>query len=182
MFAIVLMELATEEVERLGLDPERFRLFFEDSLPYVYGYFLHRVGGNVGVAEDLTQETFLALVSDLKRNRHADVSLKWLYGIARHKLLDHYRRKTRHERLFTDTDEDLGDVPFDASGDDARERAVAALALVPLAQRAALVLRYLDGFSVPEVAATLDKSIEAIESLLARGRVSFKRAYLEASW
>ena len=59
--------------------------------------------------------------------------------------------------------------------------AIAALAAVAASQRAALVLHYLDGFSVSEIANALGKSVEAVESLLARGRVSFKRAYLEAA-
>ncbi len=61
------------------------------------------------------------------------------------------------------------------------ERAVEVLAQLPAAQRAALVLRHLDGLSVPEVARTLERSVEAVESLLARGRVSFRRAYAEVS-
>ena len=63
----------------------------------------------------------------------------------------------------------------------ARERAVRALASVAASQRAALVLCYVDGFSVAETAALLGKSVEAVESVLARGRRSFKRAYLEES-
>jgi RNA polymerase sigma-70 factor (ECF subfamily) len=47
-------------------------------------------------------------------------------------------------------------------------------------QRAALVLRHLDGYSVPEVAAALGRSVEATESLLARGRRHFRRAYTGA--
>jgi hypothetical protein len=44
VFAIPLVEFAVE-VEALGLDPERFRAFYEDALPRIYGYFLHRCGG-----------------------------------------------------------------------------------------------------------------------------------------
>jgi RNA polymerase sigma-70 factor (ECF subfamily) len=58
---------------------------------------------------------------------------------------------------------------------------VAALDAVPGSQRAALVLHYLDGFSVREVAAFLNKTEKAVESLLGRGRESLRRAYLEAS-
>ena len=61
------MELAVREVEALGLDPERFRAFYEDALPRIYGYFLHRCGGSVPVAEDLTQETSLASVDEVRR-------------------------------------------------------------------------------------------------------------------
>ena len=46
-------------------------------------------------------------------------------------------------------------------------------------QRAALVLRHMEGLSVPELAQVLGRSVEAAESLLSRGRVGFKRAYLE---
>jgi DNA-directed RNA polymerase specialized sigma24 family protein len=59
-------------------------------------------------------------------------------------------------------------------------RALAALAKVPSPQREALALRHLDGMSVPQVAAALRRSVEATESLLARGRVKFRRAYLES--
>ena len=62
---------------------------------------------------------------------------------------------------------------------EARERAVAALGAVASSQRAALVLCYVDGYSVGEAAQLLGKSTEAVESLLARGRQTFKRAYLE---
>ena len=62
---------------------------------------------------------------------------------------------------------------------EAHDRAVAALAAVPASQRAALVLRHFDGYSVPEVAAMLGKSVEAVESLLARGRATFRVAYTE---
>ncbi len=60
-------------------------------------------------------------------------------------------------------------------------RAIAALASVAPSQRAALVLCYVDGFSLAEAAQVLGKSVEAVESLLARGRQSFKRVYLEGS-
>src|SRR5205814_2214451 len=62
----------------------------------------------------------------------------------------------------------------------ARERATAGLASVAASQRAALVLCYVDVFSVREAAGILGKGEEAVESLLARGRASFKRAYMEA--
>lgn len=164
----------------LGPDPESFRSFYGEVLPHVYGYLLHRCGGSVTTAEDLTQETFLAAVAELRKGREIDNPSAWVIGIARHKLLDHYRRQARAERVVTLGDAEGSDPPGDG-GEATRERTVAALALVPAAQRAALVLRHLDGYSVPEVAGLLGRSVEAVESLLARGRVSFRRAYLEVS-
>ena len=180
MLVIPLMEIAVQEAEALGFDPDGFRAFYEDALPGVYGYFLHRCGGAVPVAEDLTQETFLASVSELKKGRRVDAPIPWIYGIARHKLLDHYRRQARIEPVV-DTDAVIDEAALDAAGEEARERAVAALAAVPASQRAALVLHYLDGFSAAEVAAELGKSVAAVNSLLERGRDGFKRAYREVS-
>lgn len=182
MLVIAFMELPAPEVEApLGLDPESFRSFYDDALPRVYGYFLHRCGGSVAVAEDLTQDTFLAAVAELKKDRRVRTPIAWIYGIARHKLLDHYRRQERDERGIRATREaEVGDeVLVVDDSDDARERAIAALASVAPTQRAALVLCYVDGFSMSETAAMLDKSVEAVESLLTRGRRGFRRAYLE---
>jgi RNA polymerase sigma-70 factor (ECF subfamily) len=86
----------------------------------------------------------------------------------------------RAERQVTleSAPEEVGDdlvVPDEA---DARDNVMAALDAVVASQRAALVLYYIDGYSVPEAARLLGKSAEAVESLLARGRQGFKRAYL----
>jgi Sigma-70 region 2 len=43
----------------------------------------------VSVAEDLTQETFLAAVAELEKGRRVEAPVRWIYGIARHKLLEH---------------------------------------------------------------------------------------------
>jgi len=162
-------------------NPESFRTFYEETLPTVYGYLLHRCGGSAATAEDLTQETFLAAVAELRKGRAVENPSAWVVGIARHKLLDHYRRQSRSGRVVDLDGGADGDLPSGDGDDTARERTVAALALVPAAQRAALVLRHLDGYSVPEVAGLLGRSVEAVESLLARGRVSFRRAYVEVN-
>jgi RNA polymerase sigma-70 factor, ECF subfamily len=182
MLAIALMELVVDEAAALEADTDAFSGFYEDALPRVYGYFLHRCGGSVPLAEDLTQETFLAAVAELRKGRRVDAPIRWIYGIARHKLLDHYRRRERVERALAPVpDAELGEIVLDENAGEARDRAVAALAAVAASQRAALVLCYLDGFSVQEIGAALGKSTAAVHSLLERGRASFKSAYLEAA-
>src|SRR5215216_2187526 len=98
VFAMASIGLVAEEAEPLAPDPVAFEAFYEDALPRVYGYFLYRCGGSVPLAEDLTQETFLAAVGELKKGRRVETPISWIYGIARHKLLDHYRRPERGER------------------------------------------------------------------------------------
>lgn len=184
MFAIAIMDVsAPAPGAKLGLDARSFGAFYDDALPHIYGYFLHRCGGSVTVAEDLTQETFAAAVAELAKDRRVTAPTAWIGGIARHKLLDHYRREERVERSVAAAweAEQLETQLVVQNTHEARERAVRALASVAASQRAVLVLCYVDGYSVAEVARLLDKTIEAVESLLARGRQSFKRAYVEES-
>lgn len=174
--------------------PGAFAAFYDDTVPRVYGYFVARCGGDRGVAEELTQETFLAAVASLRDGRRIGAPLPWLFGIARHKLLDHYRREARAAAAhpvswdaWREAGGEGGGEGREADGGvfgpapwaDAgwRERTLAALAALPAAQRQALTLRHLDEMTVPQVAAALGRSVHATESLLARGRAGFKRAW-----
>jgi RNA polymerase sigma-70 factor (ECF subfamily) len=176
------MDISAPEAERtLDTSPGSFAAFYDQALPRIYSYFVHRCGGSTAVAEDLTQDTFLAVVAELKRGRRVRTPTAWVYGIARHKLLDHYRREERADRELASESEEAREELVVADQSHARERAVAALGAVAASQRAALVLCNVDGYSTPDAARLLGKSTEAVESLLARGRQSFKRAYLEES-
>lgn len=171
--------MAADDAVGASIGLETFAGFYERSLPCIYGYFLRRCGGVVVVAEDLTQETYLAAVGELKRRRSVDAPLPWLYGIARHKLLDHYRRHGRAPTQIVPWHDELEDDPLlsalDPTTEEIDRRVVAALARLPDLQRTAVVLRYLDGLSVPATAAAVGKSVHAVESLLARGRANLKR-------
>ena len=65
---------------------------YDRALPAVYGYLYDRCR-DVPTAEDLTSETLLAAV------RAGEASIPWMIGVARHKLVDHWRRRARDERL-----------------------------------------------------------------------------------
>lgn len=143
----------------------------------LYGYVLSRCGGRA-LAEDVTAETFLAAVDAVRRDDAPAVSTAWLVGVARHKLIDHWRRQAREERglnaLGTTSPADDGDS-WDVRLDALRARTVLA-ALAPH-HRAALTLRYLDDLLVPEVAAVLERTVHATEALLVRARGAFRLSY-----
>ncbi len=151
---------------------------YDDALPSVYGYLLPRCG-RAALAEDLTAETFLAAVDALRRRAAPPLSVGWLVGIARHKLVDHWRRVGREERGLRAVagDEPDADDPWDATLDSLRARVVLA-GLAPQ-HRAALTLRYLDDLPVPEVADLLGRTVHATEALLVRARAAFRRAYTD---
>lgn len=149
---------------------------YDRAVPQVYGYLVPRCGG--AVAEDLTAETFLAAVSAVQRGTVESMTVAWLVGVARHKLIDHWRRQAREERkLRLVENEGVAEVedPWDERLDVAHAHDV--LAELGAHHRSALTLRYLDGLSVPEVAEHLGRTVHATEALLVRARTAFRREY-----
>ena len=149
---------------------------YDDALPHVYGYLLARCG-DVGLAEDLTAESFLAAVHSVRKPGAPEPSVPWLIGVARHKLADHWRRVAREQRglRLLDREPALVDDPWETTVDRIQAREV--LGRLGAHHRAALTLRYLDGLPVPEVARHLDRTVHATEALLVRARAAFRRIY-----
>jgi RNA polymerase sigma-70 factor, ECF subfamily len=149
---------------------------YDRALPQVYGYLLPRCG-SVAVAEDITAEAFMAAVNGLERGAAPVPTVAWLIGIARHKLVDHWRRSEREQRSLAST---AGDEVHDPWPEVVRVDAVhAVLTRLSAPQRAALALRYLDGLSVAEVAEYVGRSLHATETLLVRARSALRHVYLE---
>ena len=152
---------------------------YRAALPRVYGYLLPRCG-SATLAEDLTAETFLAAVSASREGNLPEVNVAWLVGVARHKLVDHWRKLEREQRSLAAAESDSTELddPWEEWLD--AETAHAALAQLPVPQRAALTLHYLDGLPVATVAEHLGRTLHGTETLLARSRAALRRQYLEA--
>ncbi len=149
---------------------------YDRALPEVYGYLVSRCG-DPAVAEDLTAETFLAAVDAVKRRSVGELTTAWLVGVARHKLVDHWRRVGREERklALVAQQPELVDDPWETRLDVAQARSV--LARLGAANRCALTLRYLDGLRVQEVADEMGRTLHATEALLVRARFAFRALY-----
>ena len=149
---------------------------YDRALPQVYGYLVARVG-TPAVAEDLCSETFLAAVTAIEAGTLRRPTVAWLIGVARHKLVDHWRRQAREDRRLHALADLTGPVddPWDAHLEIGHAHHV--LAGLGPHHRSALVLRYLDGLSVPEVAAALGRTVHATEALLVRARRAFRAVY-----
>lgn len=151
---------------------------YERTFDEVYSYVASRVSDR-GAAEDVTQEVFVMGARHVARGGHVDVA--WLKTVARNKLIDHWRSRARSERtLALVRSADL--VPaFDDGTPTDGERVTVVLADLNPTYRAALVLRHVDGLSVPEVAKLLDRSVAATEQVLSRARAAFRSAYAPSS-
>src|SRR5215510_8635991 len=94
------------------VSPEQFTGFYGTAFRDVHRYLLRAVLGDHALAEDLTQDTFAVVVAAARAGRLEALSLAWVMGVARHKVIDHYRQTSRDERrlsLFDAGSEDLDD-------------------------------------------------------------------------
>lgn len=148
---------------------------YDRSIGDVYSYLRSRVGEQP-LAEDLTQEVFLAGARRAAAGQPVDVA--WLIAVARNKAVDHWRQQGRRERRLHLVETTSSSVE-PALG--AIEASVAEEVLDELGPtyRAALVLRHVDGLSVPEVADHLGRTVAATEQVLSRARAAFRRSYQE---
>lgn len=149
---------------------------FENEFRRVYSYVFARTGSS-SVAEEVAADTFAEAARVVNEGRGAVIDITWLRMVAKRRLIDHWRRSERHrrriERLRIQRSRaDLGDQPRGLQDD----RMLSALTSLPVRQRAVLTLRYIDEYSVSEIATTLDLSYKAAESLLSRARSGFAKA------
>lgn len=158
---------------------EGFLDLYDQALPEVYGYLLHRCG-DVSLAEDLTSEVFVTAVRSARRGQPIALTTAWLIAVARNKLIDHWRRRASEERGLRRLTAGPGIEETEGLGALEEGRATETLGRLPEQYQAALTVRYVDGLSVPEAANVLGRTLHATESLLARARGAFRRLYLEA--
>lgn len=110
-------------------------------------------------AEDAVAETFMRGWKTLRRYRDTGAPfLSWLYGIARHVIADEFRRRARVEPRA-----DIPDGRVDWAVDDKLSLA-AAIRQLPDEQRQVVELKFLMGATNAEVAATLGKSVDAVNA------------------
>jgi RNA polymerase sigma-70 factor, ECF subfamily len=155
-----------------------FERLYKRHVGDVYRYAL-AVMRNPADAEDVTQTTFLnAYRSYVEKGNRPEKPQNWLIAIAHNVCRQRFRQSARRpsEVAFED---DIADTIVDEdtpSGDDIRR----ALGHLAFNQRAALVMRELEGRSYAEIAEILDVSASAVETLIFRARRAL-REQLEGS-
>ncbi len=124
-------------------------------------------------AEDVAQDALIRLwrIAPDWRQGEARVST-WVYRVTLNLCTDRLRRRKRNVAL-DDVAEPLDPTPSAADELQRQARMTAlsrALAELPDRQAQAVALRHLEGLGNPEIAAIMDISTEAVESLTARGK------------
>ena len=158
-------------VEAAQADPARFVELYDRYVDRVY-LFVSRRTNDRAAAEDITAEVFKRALAHLGRFEWRDVPFAaWLFRIAANALADHWRRHAR------DSHEPPPDVPDRQEIDDL-ERRVMLFQLVdrlPDAQRQVVHLRFVEGRSIRDIAAALERSEGAVKQLQLRALENLRK-------
>ncbi len=133
--------------------------------------------GNRETAADAVQEAFVRLVRGWDRLSTYEDPAGWVRRVALNQIRDHHRSLWRQARLLLKI-EQQSHTPGGASASD--ERLWEQLAALPLKQRTALALYYMDHLNTREVADVMHVSEGTVKQHLHRARETLKETYKEA--
>lgn len=157
-----------ELVRQAQNDRAAFAALYRRYLTPMYRYFYARTG-DAQEAEELTSQTFVAVLEQLPRYRERGKFASWLFTIAARRLADHFRRRPA---VLLD---DVADLPgHEPSPEALAEHAERTARLVQVVQtlspdRAqAVALHFFGGLSLSETARVMGRSQAAVKSLVHR--------------
>jgi len=165
-------------------DQMAFAELYETYRPLVYRFLRRRLDGSDETVEDLTEDVFVKLYEKLDRYVERGLPFTaWLYRIAHNQLVDFVRTLPRHQAQSLDVVADVPESQATAEYRSVLDRETLAPALARLTdeQRQAVKLRFLQGMSVAETAATMGRSEEAVKKLQARALANLRRYLIEAA-
>lgn len=139
--------------------------------------FLYRLAGDRGTAEEILQDTLLAVWRSAGTYQNRSRVSTWLFGVARRQA--HNRLRGIPPPLPADPADgaapEAGPEELAVSGDQVQQT----LKRLPLAQREVVVLAYLDDLGLKEIAEILDIPVGTVKSRLHHARATLRR-YVDA--
>jgi RNA polymerase sigma-70 factor (ECF subfamily) len=154
------------------LTPTRLPVSFDDLYASEYGAVVRvafALTGRLGVAEELTQEAFLAAYRRWDRVGLYDDPAAWVRRVVTHRCVSFWRRGLTELRMMTRLGRERSTTVVIPEGD---ERVLAAVRRLPPRQREVIALVLLEDRAVNEVADILGCATETVRTHLRRGRLA----------
>lgn len=155
-----------EQVQR-G-DADAFAQLYRAHVQIVYRYIQFRVN-DAPLAEDMTGDVFVRALKDIQHYEdRGKPFVAWLYSIAHARVVDHYRRVGRRP-MESDIEETV--VPVENNMDQGMLRTQAAaelrraIAALTDDQQQVVILRFVEGYRIEQVAKLMNKNANAIKAL-----------------
>lgn len=154
----------------LGGDAAAYDSFLRSLAGHLRAFLRKRLTGLPDDVEDLVQETLMAVHNQRHTYDPAQPVTAWLHAIAKYKLVDLLRRRSRHEAYNDPLDEEHEMLTaHDDRADEARRDLAKLLEDLPERQRLPIVCMKLEGLSVIETAKRTGMSESAVKVAVHRG-------------
>jgi RNA polymerase sigma-70 factor (ECF subfamily) len=175
----------------LAGDEQAFAQFFDDNFPRLYRFVLPRLSDDPAGAREVVHLALSRALRKLHTFRAESSLFTWLCVICRNELSDWLRSSLRHREHVVLTEDypeiraavESFNIPDSQSPERQYQRGESvrliqvALDALPPKYGNALEWKYIEGFSTREIAARLNISAEATQSVLARARRAFQDVY-----
>ena len=167
-------------VERAAArDPEAIASLYDLYAPKIQSFIYHRTSDPL-VTEDLTGQVFLQVLEAMRNGKGWRTSFSgWIYRIAHNLVVDYYRKRGQERYANIDDSPHIPARDYDPYqtaahrlDNDALLRAINQLTEE---QAQVITLRFLEGYSIAEVAQLMNKTEGAIKALQFRGMASLRR-------
>jgi len=175
----------------LANDEQAFTHFFDENFGRLYRFALVRLGNDREAALEIVQTTLSKGIRNLRTYRGEAALFTWLCAICRNEISDWFRKQGRYRQHILLT-EDLPEIQAAvdsyqmpaAEGPEGQFQRTEIIRLIQVAldrlpPRYGNVLewKYIDGYSIKEIAVQLEMGQEATQSLLARAKRAFADVY-----
>lgn len=163
-------------------DKKALREFYRFFKPKLERFFKGRIN-NPSDAEEITSDTLLSAIDSLPLFSGKSKLSTWVMAIAKHELIDYYRRKKIKEIVFSRfpflksvVDRALG-PELALEEREAKEKILMTFEKISEGYGQILRLKYMDGLSMAEIAKRLKMTVKAVESKLFRARTAFQKEF-----
>jgi RNA polymerase sigma-70 factor (ECF subfamily) len=157
-------------------DPAVVIDLYERYQQAIFRYLYYRVGDQQ-TAEDLTSEVFLRMIEAMSNYKNQKISFQaWLFQVARNLSIDHYRKVSAHKDVqLCENLTEGGEEPLDLIEQElTHETLRQALEKLPFHHRDVVVMRFIAGMPIGEVAQALHKSEDAVKGLQRRALLALR--------
>lgn len=172
-------ELHALMVASLAGDAAAYRCLLESLTRILRGYFRRRLFDDLSIhADDLVQETLLALHTRRMTFDPAYPLMAWVHAIARHKLIDFLRRSRRQRQLpLDDQIEFLADPVDSVAASEDRRDIETLLSHLPARSRDVIAKVKIEGKSVAETATESSLSVASVKVIVHRGIAALRNKF-----
>jgi len=175
----------------LAGEEQAFRQFFDENFSRLYRFALARTSHDEDASREIVQAALSRALRKVHSYRGESALFTWLCAICRNELVDWMRRNARYRDHIVLTEDypeiqaavdsflapDSDDPGKHYQKHEASRLIQVALDKLPPRYGNALEWKYIEGYSVKEIAIKLDVSPEAAQSLLARAKKAFQEMY-----